>query len=700
MWNRVGTRDDFPFAAQWLACTLPCRRFADTLAGACAWLGVDADRYAFIAMDLHHLLLAGLPAHSTGNRTNLHVSVNRLILFPKAMDADEYALKLTPASKSLGLVIRKAQWLGKGESKPITTAQILPGIDMSRPETQAIERVPVAPLPPSLPAASAAPAAIDEPALVAETLAVPAASDVPLPAAVIPAAAPPATLVHAKSFGTEHEHVVRFADRRYRVRGLEKNLAYEVLKVNLLVSRTAEAGDTDQETDVSGAVHVDTFDLYQARHRATFARCAAGELGVTEDVIKADLGKLLLALEAEQEKLIEVAQAPAAAGVVQIEDAEREAALALLRRSDLIERIASDFSRCGIVGERTNALVGYLAAISRKLDRPLALLIQSTSAAGKSSLMDAVLQLVPAEDRVVYSAMTGQSLFYMGEMDLKHKILAIAEEEGVHRASYALKLLQSEGELTIASTSKDPKTGKLVTDAYHVEGPVMIFSTTTAADLDEELQNRCLVLTVDESREQTSAIHAAQRARRTLEGLHAKAERARLLKLHQNAQRLIEPLPVLNPYAHQLTFINDRTRTRRDHEKYLTLIDVIALLHQHQRVLRTVQHAGSDAAVRRSDAGGHRACQRTGARSLRPLDRRAAAADAPAAVAGGADGHTEVSGPRYEPDAVSLQPPRGARVHALGRHAAEDPPRTPHRAGIPAGAPGWPRSVLRIRVAV
>jgi len=288
------------------------------------------------------------------------------------------------------------------------------------------------------------------------------------------------------------------------VRGLDKNLAYEVLKVNVLVSRVESGCDPDNTGhDLAGvgeSVHVDTFDLYQARHRAAFARSAATELGLAEEVIKADLGKLLLALEMAQEKLIEASQAPKPSAAVQIEAPEREAALALLQRPDLIERIASDFGRCGIVGERTNALVGYLSAISRKLDRPLALLIQSTSAAGKSSLMDAVLQWVPPEDRVVYSAMTGQSLFYMGEMDLKHKILAIAEEEGVHRASYALKLLQSEGELTIASTSKDPETGKLVTDAYHVEGPVMIFSTTTAADLDEELQNRCLVLTVDESR--------------------------------------------------------------------------------------------------------------------------------------------------------------------------------------------------------
>ena len=33
--------------------------------------------------------------------------------------------------------------------------------------------------------------------------------------------------------------------------------------------------------------------------------------------------------------------------------------------------------------------------------------------------------------------------------------------------------------------------GKLVTHEYCVEGPVMIFLTTTAQEVDEELVNRC-----------------------------------------------------------------------------------------------------------------------------------------------------------------------------------------------------------------
>jgi hypothetical protein len=264
----------------------------------------------------------------------------------------------------------------------------------------------------------------------------------------------------------------------------------------------------------------------------------------------------------------------------------------LLRDPNLINRILGDFERCGLVGEETAKLVGYLAAVSRKLEEPLAILIQASSAGGKTSLMEAILAFVPEEDRVKYSAMTGQSLFYMGEKDLRHKILAIVEEAGAERASYALKLLQSEGELTIASTGKDPTTGRLVTHEYRVEGPVMLLFTTTAVQVDEELLNRCLVLTVTESREQTRAIHALQRKKQTLEGLLARKEREETLKLHQNAQRLLRPLLVANPYAERLTFLDDKTRTRRDHMKYLTLIRSIALLHQYQRPVKTVVHQG------------------------------------------------------------------------------------------------------------
>jgi DNA primase len=478
------------------------------------------------------------------------------IHFPKNMDANEYAVKVQPAAKSLGLVIRKAHWLGKGEPppRPMETSvkeikQTAKDENVTKPDSYKKAFTPlVAPTP--------------EDKEQQDTL----------PASVIPEL----PTIDVKAEVKDDEVIIALGDRRYRIRGLHKNLSHEQLKVNVLVSRL-------------DLIHVDTFDLYAAKLRAQFIKQAGSELEINDEVIKKDVGKVLLKLEALQEQHINETLKPKAKEIL-LNDAEQSEALALLKDPDLLQRILFDFKRCGVVGEETNKLVGYLGAVSRKLDSPLAIIIQSSSAAGKSSLMDAVLALVPEEDKVQYSAMTGQSLFYMGETDLQHKILALAEEEGASQAAYALKLLQSEGELTIASTGKDPDSGRHVTHEYKVQGPVMLFSTTTAIDIDEELMNRCIVLSVDENREQTRAIHHIQRQRRTLNGLLAKKEKDRILTLHRNAQRLLKPLHVVNPFAEQLTFLDDRTRTRRDHDKYLTLIESIALLHQYQRAIKTMPH--------------------------------------------------------------------------------------------------------------
>jgi hypothetical protein len=133
--------------------------------------------------------------------------------------------------------------------------------------------------------------------------------------------------------------------------------------------------------------------------------------------------------------------------------------------------------------------------------------------------------------------------------------------------------------------SKD-ENGRLKTEEYRVEGPSAIFLATTAIDVDEELQNRCLILTVDESREQTQAIHGLQRGGDTFEGLKTGIERKRILDTHRNAQRLLRTIHVVNPFAPFLTFPSERTRARRDHTKYLALIRTIALLHQYQRQLK------------------------------------------------------------------------------------------------------------------
>jgi DNA primase len=482
----------------------------------------------------------------------------RRVLFPHDHDANEYALKVRPADKSLGVLLNAAQWMGK-VSAHVAPAPVLSSLVAAK-SLAALESAPEVKPTSNEAATSASASAAKEKTIEAN---------------------PPA----APSLVPNGEHWFLTLDgREYRVGGLEKTLGSGALKIALRLK-------------VGDRFHLDAIDLARDPERRRFIERAAEETGLHADLLKRDLGRLLLAVETAQAELAR----PAKAGpsIVALTPEERDAALAFLRNPNLWDLIPEHAALCGIAGERVNVRVGYLGAVSRLLDRPLMIIIQSSSAAGKTTLMDAILAFIPPERRIKYSAMTGQALFYMGGTDLAHKILAIVEEEGAEKASYALKLLQSEGELRIASTGKDPHTGRMETQEYHLQGPVMIFLTTTNHTINEELQNRGLILTVDESREQTERIHALQREARTEAGLERKGRRDELLALHRAAQSLLQPLPVFNPYSTRLRFLSDRLRTRRDHEKYLLLIDSLALLFQHQRGRKVI--AGLDDIARANE---------------------------------------------------------------------------------------------------
>ena len=106
--------------------------------------------------------------------------------------------------------------------------------------------------------------------------------------------------------------------------------------------------------------------------------------------------------------------------------------------------------------------------------------------------------------------------------------------------------------------------------------------------MDYETQNRFITLTIDESKEMTERILENQRALETLEGLRQQAGAGEgITAKHQNAQRLLKPLGVVNPYAPKLTFPANTLRARRDHKKYLGLIKAMAFLHQYQREVKT-----------------------------------------------------------------------------------------------------------------
>jgi hypothetical protein len=375
-------------------------------------------------------------------------------------------------------------------------------------------------------------------------------------------------------------------DRSYKIRGLEKNMSSLSLRVSIAVSRLER-------------MHLDTVDLMRSSARQAFVKAAALELFCEEETIKIDLGRILLQLEDLRNLQIEAAKRIGPA-IPAMTEAQQEEAMQLLRSPNLIERIVHDLDTCGMVGEASNKLVGYLAAVSRKLPTPLALLIRSSSAAGKTTLMETILAMVPPEEVLRLSNLTCQSLYYLDSDQLRHKTLAISEDQGLSESAYALKLLQSEGKLTHATVVRG-NDGRSVTQLHSVEGPIQLMITSTARDVDEELANRCLILTVDESIEQTKAIQVRQRLLQTREGLQRQAQVAAIRTLHRHAQRLLRPVQVLNPLVDSLKFVSNRLRNRRDHAKYLSLIQAIALLHQHQRVLHSEEDGTEWIEVQESD---------------------------------------------------------------------------------------------------
>jgi hypothetical protein len=311
------------------------------------------------------------------------------------------------------------------------------------------------------------------------------------------------------------------------------------------------------------------------------------------ETIEADLAKLLVAVEQFDPEAVAVAQS--ADPVEAMGAAERREAEAFGRSEDLLERILADFETCGLVGERHNKLLCYLAAVSRKTDEPLSVLILSSSGAGKTALQDAALAFCPPEDVVKLTSLTGKALFYKDETSLKHKVLALEEGAGAEEAGYAIRNLISAGELVIEATIKDLVTGKLTTMENRVRGPTSVFYTVTDPEVDPETRSRFFVVGIDESPEQTRAILEFQRRRHELHGLRENGAVNRLLRVHRNFQRLLKPLAVVNPYASQLTYGDHRLQARRDQPKYLNLIKAVAFLRQMRKQVRNVGSNGTSA---------------------------------------------------------------------------------------------------------
>lgn len=349
----------------------------------------------------------------------------------------------------------------------------------------------------------------------------------------------------------------------YRVKGLGSGNA---LKVVITAQTTSEK-------------HVDHLDLYGAKARKMFAAAAAARLGIEAQKIDGDLLALVEALE----KLRAENGAPTTTAQPPMSEAERAEALALLRAPDLLARVAADIELCGYVGEARNKQLAYLIATSRRLPKPLSCIFRAQSGCGKSFLMECVAELMPPEDVHYFSRLTPQALYYLEPDALIHRLLIVDERDGSEEAEYPIRTLQTRRVLTLAVPLKDPNSGKIKTTVLQIHGPIAYMESTTDGHINPENANRCFELYLDESEAQTRAIFAAQRRARSLDGWRHERARASVAAAHHHAQRLLRSLKVIIPFVELIDFPPSWMRGRRDHDRFLSLIEGIAFLHQHQR---------------------------------------------------------------------------------------------------------------------
>jgi DNA primase catalytic core len=374
---------------------------------------------------------------------------------------------------------------------------------------------------------------------------------------------------------TDGEMIFQIEDRNYNIKGIPKK-TFNRLRIAIKLA-------------IGEANYLDSVDLLSARNRAAFAGRCASTFDLPKPILEKDLYFILDAIESYQKKTDQ----PEKPQKIELNELEKKEALHFLQSADLLDQITADMVVLGYVGEEANKKLGYLASISRFLEEPLSIVILSQSGSGKSYMAEMLEMLTPAEDLKMFSRLTPQALYYMEKDALAHKFVIIEERSGSAEADYSIRSLQSKKRLILAVPIKDPSTGKIQTTVFEIFGPTAFLETTTSSRINYENSTRCFEMYLDESAAQTEKIHQIQRFAKTWKGRTLQLQRQTLLSKHHNAQRLLRKLMVVIPYAEAIEFPASWLRTRRDHQRFLNLIEVIAFLHQYQKELKSDPKTGT-----------------------------------------------------------------------------------------------------------
>jgi predicted transcriptional regulator len=268
---------------------------------------------------------------------------------------------------------------------------------------------------------------------------------------------------------------------------------------------------------------------------------------------------------------------------------EEAEAIKFLQQENLLQATNDQIGLSGVIGEETNRLIMYLVFTSRKTNRPLHIISFGSSGVGKSHLQEKVGELIPEEDKIEITSVTGNAFYYYDTDELGHKLILIEDYDGVLTALYPIRELQSKQRIKKTITVRD-KNGNTKTLHLTVKGPVSVGGCTTSEHVYEDNANRSFLIYLDESEAQDDRIMEYQRK------LSAKkideTQQQKIQKQLQNVQRLLQPITVVNPYAEKLIIPKEVFKPRRTNAHYIAFIEAVTFYKQYQREHKVDKESG------------------------------------------------------------------------------------------------------------
>jgi DNA primase len=324
-------------------------------------------------------------------------------------------------------------------------------------------------------------------------------------------------------------------------------------------------------------------DLYHAVQLEGLQQKMTENLGLDHREVSQLIEGLISSLEQHRSERMQALQ-PKKEVVHRMSEQDRYEAIQYLKAPDLLARTAQSIAQSGIVGEEMNAMIAFLIYTSRKRENPLHLMCLGASGTGKTYLQEKVGELMPTEEKLEITTLSENAFYYFGREELKHKLILIEDLDGATDVLYPLRELQSKRKITKTVTLKDSK-GNLKTVSLTVEGPVSVSGCTTREKLYEDNANRCILVETDLSQKQDGLIMDYQR--KLSAGLIDKTKENQTKELLQNAQRILKPITIRNPFAPYINLPEVVFKPRRTIGLLLSFIETITFYHQYQLVVKT-----------------------------------------------------------------------------------------------------------------